>query len=172
MNESRPIPAASLPGADSPGLPRATLRTIRLGRATPRARAAERRLRLADLVDFARRRSAFYERRFRGLPEGVDDVRLPPITKEEAMGAFDDWVTDGRVDRARIEAFLRDPDRIGELFLGRYLAMRTSGSTGGQDARAVGVQCLHLLVEGIEDRDGPVTGPPITRRRSSAHWTS
>lgn len=46
------------------------------------------------------------------------------------LAHFDEVVTDPRVRRAEVERFLADPARLGEAYLGRYLAWTTSGTTG------------------------------------------
>jgi phenylacetate-CoA ligase len=52
------------------------------------------------------------------------------VTKRDLMARFDDWVTDPALDRASVDAFIRDATRIGELLHGRYAVWRSSGSTG------------------------------------------
>ena len=86
--------------------------------------------RLASLVRFARERSAFYRERFAGVPDDAPLERLPSVTKREAMARFDDWVTDPEATRERLAAFLADRSRIGERFLGRYAAWKSSGTSG------------------------------------------
>lgn len=86
--------------------------------------------RLGELVRFARERSRFYAERYAGLPDDVALGALPVVTKRELMSRFDDWVTDPEVTRERLSAFLADRSRIGELFLGRHAAWRSSGTTG------------------------------------------
>ena len=76
-------------------------------------------------------KSRYYERLYRGLPTDAGVLGdLPPVTKPELMGSFDGWVTDPAVTRAGAEAFIADPARIGERYLGRYFACTTSGTTG------------------------------------------
>jgi phenylacetate-coenzyme A ligase PaaK-like adenylate-forming protein len=117
----------------------------RAARGGPPAIAARRAARLDALVRHARSASRFYAEHHRGLPEGpVDLTRLPPVRKPELMARFDDWVTDAAVTRAGVEAFVTDPGRVGEDFLGRYVVYTTSGSTAEpallvQDRRAVAV---------------------------------
>ena len=60
------------------------------------------------------------------------------------MQRFDDWVTDPRVTRAGVDAFIADREQIGERFLGRYVLWKSSGTTGEpgifvQDADALAV---------------------------------
>jgi phenylacetate-CoA ligase len=100
------------------------------GRSEP-AIAVRQATRLAELLRFARARSPFYRDRYRDLPEEVrclDDV--PALTKPELMAHFNAWVTDPAVTRAGVEDFLSQPSRTGDLYLGRYAAWTTSGSTG------------------------------------------
>ncbi|MGE5616400.1 MAG: phenylacetate--CoA ligase family protein [Bacillota bacterium] len=106
--------------------------------------AAQRRLH--ELVQFARRHSRFYRQLYRGLPEdgNVDLADLPVVQKRSLMQHFDDAVTDPHVRLHSLERFFLDRDRIGELYRGRYLAWKSSGSTGTpgffvHDAHAVAV---------------------------------
>src|SRR4029079_2581236 len=55
---------------------------------------------------------------------------LPPVTKGELMARFDDWVTDERLNRHGVEAFLADRSHIGDRYLDRYVIWKSSGSTG------------------------------------------
>lgn len=103
------------------------------------------RARLTDLVAHAREKSPFYRRLYARLPHGIDDVRrLPVATRGALMAAFDDACTDRRVTRAAVERFMADRTRVGDLFLGRYHAWKSSGSAGSpglfvQDAGAMAV---------------------------------
>jgi phenylacetate-CoA ligase len=90
-----------------------------------------RRERLDGLLDHAARHSRFYSRLYRGQSVSARNLSgLPAVTKPELMGAFDEWVTDPAVTRARVERFVEDPRRIGEPFLGRYFVSTSSGTTG------------------------------------------
>ncbi|CAG0988389.1 Phenylacetate-coenzyme A ligase [Burkholderiales bacterium] len=86
--------------------------------------------RLHDLLRFTRERSRYLAERYAGLPDDAALESLPPLTRNELMGCFDDWVTDPEVTRSRLADFLADRTRVGELFLGRYAAWRSSGTTG------------------------------------------
>ena len=116
--------------------------TRRAGRETIAARAAER---TADLVAHARRHSPFYRAAWRGIASPTPPLAsLPPVTKRELMAHFDDWVTDRRLHRRGVEAFLADRSHIGECHLDRYVIWKSSGSTGEpgifvQDAEALAV---------------------------------
>lgn len=105
--------------------------TWRTTRGGPTALAAYQQARLTDQVAFARQCSPYYRHLYRDLPEQITDVRhLPPVTKPELMAHFDDWVTDPAVTRTGVEAFVADPARVGDFYLGRYLIWTTSGTTG------------------------------------------
>ena len=92
---------------------------------------SRQRTRLAGMIAFARRHSPFYRERYGHLPDGTPDIlSLPPVTKQELMDHFRDWVTDPEVTREGVERFVSDPDRIGTPFLDRYVVFATSGTTG------------------------------------------
>ena len=89
------------------------------------------RARLADIVAHARAKSPYYRDFYRGLPEGVDDPTLLPVTsKRELMARFDDWAADREVTIDKARSFAENPDLIGERFLGKYTLDTTSGTTG------------------------------------------
>jgi phenylacetate-coenzyme A ligase PaaK-like adenylate-forming protein len=46
------------------------------------------------------------------------------------MARFDDWVTDPTVRWSDVSAFVAEPGRSAELYLGRYLVWQTSGTSG------------------------------------------
>jgi phenylacetate-coenzyme A ligase PaaK-like adenylate-forming protein len=113
------------------------LRLLYDQRTATRRDAAEierrQRTRLADLVAFARARSPYYRRLYRGVPAGVTDAAvLPVVGKKELMANFDGWVTDGGITLARTQAFLADPACVGERLLDRYLVSLTAGTSGEQ----------------------------------------
>ncbi len=93
--------------------------------------AARQRARLARIVAFARANSPYYRRLYQALGPVVADPReLPVTTKSELMTHFNSWVTDPAVNERDVGTFVSDPDRVGELFLGRYVVWTTSGTTG------------------------------------------
>ncbi len=93
--------------------------------------ASRRRTRLAGMIAFAKRHSGFYRKRWGPLPEGhADLLSLPPVTKQELMEDFHDWVTDPGVTREGIETFVSRPDLIGTRYRDRYVVFSSSGTTG------------------------------------------
>jgi hypothetical protein len=98
------------PGADAPA--RA------LVAASTEAPEAHQARALAELRAFAVARSPFYARTHAGL-EGAPLDELPVVTKADVLGHFDDFVTDVRIRRAEVEAFLAGA-RPDDRYLGRY----------------------------------------------------
>ena len=92
---------------------------------------AQRDARLARLMSAAFTDSPFYRSRRahagEALPQ-LDDVE--PVEKAELMRHFDDWATDRRITRASVDAFLREPDHLGDAYLGQYLVWTSSGTSG------------------------------------------
>ena len=84
--------------------------------------------RLAELRQFVRERSPFYQRFHRGLEQAPLSA-LPVLTKATMMEHFDDLVTDRAVTLADTEGFLRSASAT-DLYRDRYVALATSGSTG------------------------------------------
>jgi phenylacetate-coenzyme A ligase PaaK-like adenylate-forming protein len=127
---------------------------VRASAGGARALRNRRRRRARQLVRYARQRSPFYRQHYAEIASGERSFRrLPPVTKNELMEAFDQWVTDPRITRAGIEAFVRDPGRIGERYLDRYLVWTTSGVTGTpallvQDDRSLEVYTALAVIRG------------------------
>ncbi len=123
--------ASLLLGADD--LLRWGLRSAAIASAT-QASADEldrvRRLRLAALVDYARAHSPLYAQRLAGLPHGASLEQLPVTGRDLLMGDFDRWVTDPQLRLKDVQAFIADPSRVGEPYLGRYAVWTSSGTSG------------------------------------------
>lgn len=93
--------------------------------------AKRRESRLARLLDSTLRGSAFYRRKWRGCDVSAAGFeRLPVVGKRELMRQFTDWLTDPDVSLRALRAFVADPDRIGQPFLGEYIVWEGSGSSG------------------------------------------
>ncbi len=104
---------------------------LRASSAASTALNTRQRKRLRALIAFARTRSPFYHELYRDLPIDITDLRsLPVVTKPELMARFDELVTDTRVTKAGVEAFVATPNILGERYLGRYVVWTTSGTTG------------------------------------------
>lgn len=106
---------------------------LRAQRQGPAGLARRREARLAAMLTHARTSSPFYRHLYRDVAptrpsDGVVLAKLPPVTKQELMANFDDWVTDPAVTRAGVEAFIADPSLVGTPFLGRYFVCTTSGT--------------------------------------------
>ena len=118
-------------GREIPGFPWMLRDIVRAGRDRPEGIVVRQRSRLHRLVEYARNRSSFYRERYAALPRSVPDLpELPPVSKSDLVANFDGWATDPAVTRDSAEAFIADPTRIGQLYLGRYVAFSTSGTTG------------------------------------------
>lgn len=112
------------------GEARLVLDLVRARREGPAGLARRQQRRLTALVGHARAASRLYQRHLDGCAPDTPLTALPPITKTTLMSAFDDWVTDPRVTRAGVEAFIAAPDTIGLPFLDRHFVCSTSGTTG------------------------------------------
>lgn len=94
-------------------------------------RRATRERRVAELLRHAREDSKFYRSHYRKVPAGCTDLQAyPPVTRAQLMAHFDDWVADPQLRRRELEAFVRDPSRIAEPYLGKYSVWTSSGTTG------------------------------------------
>jgi phenylacetate-coenzyme A ligase PaaK-like adenylate-forming protein len=78
-------------------------------------------------VRHAREHSRFYRERLPAAPVTLD--RLPVLEKPELMERFDDIVTDRRLHRDELLAWI-ESRRCDELLHGSYRVMTTSGSSG------------------------------------------
>ena len=129
-----PMQAASI-GAD-----------VLLASALPPAAIAERQAaRLARLLARAARDSPLYRKLLRGSePAGVALASLPVTNKRELMLRFAEWVCDPELRLDGLRAFVADPTRIGEPYLGKYTVWESSGTSGEpgifvQDGHAMAV---------------------------------
>jgi phenylacetate-coenzyme A ligase PaaK-like adenylate-forming protein len=87
--------------------------------------------RLAALLAAAFSESPFYRRRRPGHGGGLPRLeQIAPVEKAELMRHFDDWSTDRQINRAGVDAFLREPSHLADAYLGRYLVWTSSGTTG------------------------------------------
>jgi phenylacetate-CoA ligase len=145
------LPRQEGAGLEGAGLSRRIWEIRHGGREGPLEAASRRNARLRRLVGYARDRSPFYRQLYAALPSEIPDLRiLPPVTKRALSANFETWATDRAVTLKTAEAFIADSSRIGQLYLGRYVAFSTSGTTGSpavllQDLGAMSVY-LALLI--------------------------
>jgi phenylacetate-coenzyme A ligase PaaK-like adenylate-forming protein len=146
-----------------------TLRTLTLRRArswSPDRVAALQDARLRALLRHTVEHSAFYREKYRGID--IDRCSLgdlPTTDKTELMAHFDDAVTDPRIRRRDLEAFLDDPANEGVPFLGEYAASHTSGSQGQPMLMVQGRRQVELFF-GLQMTRGNVRKPtPIEALR-------
>jgi phenylacetate-coenzyme A ligase PaaK-like adenylate-forming protein len=103
----------------------------RVNRMSPGRIKALQERRLRRLVAWAISHSPFYAQLYRDLdPARFELGQLPVVTKTEMMANFDELLTDRGLRRADLEAFVSDPDRLGQWYRGRYAVSRTSGTQG------------------------------------------
>lgn len=104
--------------------------------------------RLQALVAHARVHSRFYAELYRAVPAGpvhlADLPTLSAVQKSTLMSHFDDWVTDTRLTKSQVAAFVAVPANAGRDLLSDYVVFTTSGSTAEpallvQDRRAMAV---------------------------------
>jgi len=101
---------------------------------TPDALARTQQRRLVRLLRHAQAESAFYRRTLRGLDADTTPLHgLPVVHKATLMRHFADWVTDPALTLPAVQAFVAQPERIGDDLAGgrgRYAVWESSGSSG------------------------------------------
>lgn len=156
-------------------------RVRRDSRASPAERERRRRRRLSELVDFARDQSPFYRELYSDVPqESVSLDDLPPVRKPQLMARFDDWVTDPEVRKEDVLEFISDPSNLGQHYLGRYAAWRTSGTSGEPGVFMHDHRALYLydLVRSARSSGSqfssilPSRARTATIRATGGHYTS
>ncbi len=131
------------PVHDAFHLQAATLDVIAGSHAPASFVAARQHQRLSRLLEAAKADSAFYRERM-GKRGSMEWLQVPPVTRQELMARFNDWVTDPELDLDALRAFTADAARIAEPWLGRYMVWESSGTSGSpgvfvQDAKALAV---------------------------------
>lgn len=115
------------------GLTRHVVRHRRTGRMSADALEADRLVRFRRMARFLREHSPHYGRVMQegGIdPATARPEQFPVLRKGDVMRHFDDIVTDPRITRREVERFaIRSRDPL-ERFLGEYLVVHTSGSSG------------------------------------------
>lgn len=94
-------------------------------------REALRDRRIAALLAHARSRSDFYREHYRDVAHDCTDLAsYPAVSRTQLMEHFDQWVTDPTLRLHELRAFVADPARAAEPYLGRYTVWTSSGTTG------------------------------------------
>ena len=117
-----------------------------------------REQRLARLIDATLSDSPFYRQR---QPHARCLGDFQPVTKAELMQHFDDWATDRRITQAAAHAFVDDPHRIADAWLGDYLVWTSSGTTGepGLFVQDAGSLAAYDAIDGLRLRGAAPTQP-------------
>ena len=86
--------------------------------------------RLSNLVEYARKNSPLFRELYKDLKDDFDIKDLPPTTKTQLQENYDRWVTDPELNKQIVEEYLNRDIKDNSLLLGKYSALKTSGSTG------------------------------------------
>lgn len=94
------------------------------------ARAKDVQMRLRDLVLYAKEHSPYFQQAYRDIDESFVLSDLPVTSKSKLMESYEDWVTDSEISLAGLMEYLSDVKNVSVLYLGRYTALLTSGTSG------------------------------------------
>jgi putative adenylate-forming enzyme len=99
---------------------------------------------LAELVRSAQAGSPWYARQLPADAARLPLAALPVQRRAELMRHFNEWVCDRQVRRKELDAFVADPSRMAQPYLGRYTVWESSGTSGEpgiflQDATSMAV---------------------------------
>jgi phenylacetate-coenzyme A ligase PaaK-like adenylate-forming protein len=120
--------------------------------------------RLRALLRFAVSHSEFYRSLYRGIDiESCRLVDLPVVTKAAMMADYDHYVIDKRLKLREIQAWMNARDRKGELYLGEYLPIPTSGSTGENALVVYNRQALEVVYAALFARQPKLHQPNRTK---------
>lgn len=86
--------------------------------------------RLRELVFYAKEHSPYYKNAYKNIEENFTLSDLPPTTKKELMADYSAWVTDPSVREEEVISYIHSPEALDSLYLGKYTALSTSGTTG------------------------------------------
>lgn len=118
---------------------------------------------LQKMIAWAKERSPFYAERLRHIDAANPDLsKIPPLNKSDLMTNFDRIVTDPRLNRAAIEEFMADPDRVGEWYLGEFAVARTSGTQGQKAIIVQNRAMLNLLFALQMSRASKLPATPLS----------
>ena len=93
-------------------------------------RKALQQERLRTQVNYAREHSSYLRELYRDVPQDFAPEDLPILDKADGLAHYNEWVTDPEVTVDKVRAYLNRDASDNSLFLGKYTALQTSGSTG------------------------------------------
>ncbi|MCB1276921.1 hypothetical protein [Prosthecobacter sp.] len=108
------------------------------------------------LTRYALSTSPFYRRHLAGID--VDRCSLediPPLTKAMLVENWDEIVSDPRLQRRKLEAYLDDKRNWGKLLHGRWMVCKTSGSSGPAVTLVHDLESLDWMHAVHSARNGP-----------------
>ncbi len=89
------------------------------------------KLRMDEIISYAREFSPFYKMLYSGLPQKINRLSdLPPVTKPQIKKYFDQICTDSIINHDDVESFISNPENVGKAYLDKYLVCTTSGTAG------------------------------------------
>jgi len=104
---------------------------LRASQATPEEITRIQEKRFRRLLRNAVAKSPFYRNLYKGINiETCQLTDLPVVDKKTIMANFDDVVTDRRLKKDEITRWIEDKNHRGKMYLGKYVPIRTSGTTG------------------------------------------
>lgn len=104
---------------------------LRASQASPEEIARIREKRFRRLLRTAVSKSPFYRDLYRGIDiETCQLTDLPVVDKKMMMDNFDEFVTDRRLKKNEIIQWINEKKHVGQMYLGKYVPIRTSGTTG------------------------------------------
>jgi phenylacetate-coenzyme A ligase PaaK-like adenylate-forming protein len=124
----------SLPMLTEALLTEAREQALQAERLSPQALEALQQSKLRELLRHAAAHSRFYARLYQGIDlERAPLADLPPVKKATIQEHFDEVVTDPRLTRAGVQEYCRDAHSADSPgYLGEYVALMTSGTSGGR----------------------------------------
>ena len=106
--------------------------------------------------------SEFYQDLYKGID--IEKCRLsdlPIVTKTAMMNNFDRFITDSRLKLRDIQEWIADKNNYGKLYLGEFLPIPTSGSSGENAVAVYHRKALDLIQAGFVARQ------PLRAKRSA-----
>src|SRR5690606_27563935 len=84
--------------------------------------------RLKDLVEYAKKHSAFYGERLAAIDvDNFDITDLPITNKQEVMENFERVLTVEDITREDVQKYFEDESNLGKLYRDKYVLSHTSG---------------------------------------------